>query len=226
MSDIGICDRHGYVSGTICPDCGASIDVVLSSDRRTRLSKFLSGALRHFPEDAGLSLDDGGWTAFESAVDAVTKQYDWATREHVEAVVVTDPKGRCERDPVGEGGRSGGRIRAAYGHSVDVDLDPEETPVPDRLYHGTAPRNVDSILAEGLKPMNRQKVHLSGTRAAALSVGRRHADDPVLLVVDAERLQSAGQRVVKRGVDVYTTDRVSSEYLEPDSPGTVGKDNQ
>jgi len=214
MSDIGVCDRHGYVSGTTCPDCGEALDVLLESGRRTQLSKFLSGALRHFPADVGLELDTHGWTAFDSVIDVVTDRYGWAVSEHVEAVVLTDPKGRFEWDYTAGVGRSGGRIRAAYGHSVDVDLDHEETPVPDTLYHGTSPRHVDSILTEGLKPMNRQKVHLSGTRAAALSVGGRHTDDPVLLVVDAERLQADGQRIVKRGKDVYTTDRVASEYLE------------
>lgn len=221
MSDIGTCDRHGYVSGTTCPDCGEAVDVLLESGRRTQLSRFLSGALRHFPADVGLELDERGWTAFDSVVDAVTDRYGWATREHVGAVVRTDPKGRFERGSTGTGSREG-HIRAAYGHSVDVDLDPEETPVPDTLYHGTAPRRVDSILAEGLKPMSRQKVHLSGTRESALSVGGRHADDPVLLVVDAKRLQADGQRIFKRGEDVYTTDRVASEYLELGGSDDVG----
>ncbi|MCL9812888.1 RNA 2'-phosphotransferase [Natranaeroarchaeum aerophilus] len=222
MSNLGICNRHGYVSGTSCPDCGDAVDVVLASGRRTQLSKFLSGALRHFPDDAGLVLDERGWTTFDSVVDVVTDRYDWATREHVEAVVLTDPKGRFERDTGSEDSYAAGRIRAAYGHSVDVNLDPGETPVPDTLYHGTAPRHVDAILAEGLKPMSRQKVHLSGTRESALSVGERHADDPVLLVVDARRLQADGQRILKRGEDVYTTDRISAEYLEPVEPDDVG----
>jgi putative RNA 2'-phosphotransferase len=214
MSDIGTCERHGYVSGTTCPDCENDVPTLLAGDRRTQLSKFVSGALRHFPEDAGLELDEQGWTAFDAVVDVVTDRYRWTTPEHVEAVVLTDPKGRFERDVDGEDGHDEGRIRAAYGHSVDVDLDPASTAVPDTLYHGTAPRHVDAILSEGIKPMNRQKVHLSGTRESALSVGERHADDPVLLVVDAERLQADGQRVVKRGTDVYTTDGVPPTYLE------------
>ncbi len=214
MSDIGTCERHGYVSGTTCPDCENDVPTLLRSDRRTRLSKFISGALRHFPEDAGLELDDSGWTAFDAVVDVVTDRYRWATPEHVEAVVLTDPKGRFERDVAAEDSHEAGRIRAAYGHSVDVYLDPASTAVPDTLYHGTAPRHVDAILSEGLKPMTRQKVHLSGTRESALSVGERHTDDPVLLVVDAEGLQADGQRIVKRGTDVYTTDRVPPAYLE------------
>ncbi len=47
---------------------------------------------------------------------------------------------------------------------VDVSLEPTDAPVPDELYHGTAPGNLESIRSEGLRPMSRQHVHLSGVR--------------------------------------------------------------
>lgn len=198
------CPDHGLTDGA-CPDCGARGDAVLSADRRTRLSKFLSGALRHFPEDAGLSMDDSGWVAASAVVAAASDRYDWADADAVTAVVRTDPKGRFERD--------GGRVRAAYGHSVDVRLEPTDAPVPDRLYHGTAPRHVDAIHEEGLRPMNRQQVHLSGSVETAREVGARHAADPVVFAVDAAGLRRADHRVTKRGRDTYTTDRVPPAYL-------------
>jgi len=135
-------------------------------------------------------------------------------------VIESDPKGRFEWTEADwtESGDSqppaGGRVRAAYGHSVDVDLGAADTPVPDALYHGTAPRNVDAIREEGLRPMSRQKVHLSGTREEAREVGSRHADDPVVFAVDAAAMERDGHRVVKRGRATYTTDRVPPEYLE------------
>jgi putative RNA 2'-phosphotransferase len=205
MSEIRECDTHGYVAGDACPVCSAGGTVVLGSDRRTRLSKFLSGALRHFPDDAGLELDDRGWTPYDDLVDAVVAKYDWARSEHVAGVITTDPKGRFERD--------GDRVRAAYGHSTDVDLDAEATPVSDELYHGTAPENLASIREEGLRPMNRQKVHLSGSVADAREVGSRHAADPVVLAIDAAAMQDDGLQVVKRGRETYTTDRVPPKYL-------------
>jgi putative RNA 2'-phosphotransferase len=161
--------------------------------------------LRHFPADAGLSLDERGCTAYEALVDTVAAKYDWADAEAVAGVIATDPKGRFERD--------GDRVRAAYGHSVDVSLEPSEGPVPDRLYHGTAPENVDDILSDGLKPMGRQKVHLSASPADAREVGERHAPVPTVLEVDAEALAADGHRVTKRGRDTYTTDRVPTAYL-------------
>ncbi|WP_435066901.1 RNA 2'-phosphotransferase [Haloplanus sp. C73] len=195
------CPDHGYTDGPC--DCGAG-ETVLSADRRTRLSKFLSGALRHFPADAGLELDAQGWTEWEALVAAATDRYPWADAEAIEGVVATDPKGRFER--------SGGRVRAAYGHSVDVDLEPTDAPVPDRLYHGTSPDADDSIREEGIRPMGRQQVHLSATVAEARTVGERHAADPVVFAVDAAALRET-YRITKRGRETYTVDRVPPSYL-------------
>lgn len=205
MAAVRSCPDHGYFEGGECPVCGAAGRAVLEADRRRRLSKFASGALRHFPGDVGLSLDDRGWTDYDAFVASVTRRYGWAEPEQVEATIATDPKGRFER--------LDGRVRAAYGHSVDVELDAPETAVPDRLYHGTVPESVGPIREEGLKPMSRQRVHLSGTVEEAREVGRRHAADPVVLVVDAAAMAADGRRIVRRGEGVYTTNRVPPEYL-------------
>jgi putative RNA 2'-phosphotransferase len=200
------CADHGAFEGARCPACGARGERLLDGDRRRRLSKFLSGALRHFPDDAGLSLDDRGWAALDAAWAAVEARFDWADRRAVAAVVATDPKGRFERD--------GDRLRAAYGHSVPVDLGPTDAPVPDRLYHGTDPANLPAVREEGLRPMGRRLVHLSGSREVAREVGRRHADDPAVLVVDAAAMLADGRRVTGRGEGVYTAERVPPAYLK------------
>ena len=219
-----------------CPECGRDAVRLLSGERRRRLSKFLSGALRHFPGDVGLSLSRGGWVDRTDLVAAAADRYDWADAERVDAVIAADPKGRFEA--------SAGRVRAAYGHSVDVDLDAEdggavgnestaegggairsgeateaagsdaeEASIPDQLYHGTAPRRAAAIEREGLKPMGRQAVHLSGSVADARAVGERHAADPVVFVVDAAAMLADGRRIRKRGTETYTVDRVPPEYL-------------
>jgi putative RNA 2'-phosphotransferase len=234
-AEVRACETDGYFEGATCPVCGASGRRVLSGERRRRLSKFASGALRHFPDDAGIELDGAGWTDSDALVAAVRGKYDWATREAVAAVVATDPKGRFERtgppasdgrpDAAGDDDRANDtndgraddtdrdRVRAAYGHSVDVTLDAADTPVPETLYHGTDPENLDAIAEEGLRPMGRQQVHLSGTLAEAREVGRRHADDPAVLIVDAAALRADGHDVTKRGRGVYTTDHVPPAYL-------------
>lgn len=211
---IRTCDEHGAFSGDRCPVCEAPGTQLLSGERRRQLSKFLSGALRHFPEDAGLDLDERGWTDYDDLVAAADEKYEWANESHVEGVIATDPKGRFERTgTIGDDAESG-RVRAAYGHSVDVALEPTESPVPDELFHGTAPKYVGSIRDEGLRPMSRQQVHLSADRETAASVGRRHADDPIVFAVDAAAMLADGHRIAKRGTQTYTTDHVPPDYLE------------
>jgi putative RNA 2'-phosphotransferase len=229
MAPVWTCDSHGLFEGDACPVCGADGRRVLDEQRRRRLSKYLSGALRYFPDDAGLTLGDAGWTPFDDLVAAAERQYDWVSRERVAAVVATNPNGRFERtgggqvtDATTETERSDGtdRVRAAYGHSVDIDLESGDGPVPDALYHGTAPRNRDAILVAGLKPMSRQLVHLSGTLAEGCRVGARHADDPVVFAVDAAAMIADGHEVTRRGRATYRP----SESHPTTAPSTVTTD--
>jgi putative RNA 2'-phosphotransferase len=55
----------------------------------------------------------------------------------------------------------GSRIRANQGHSVPIDLGLVSVEPPERLYHGTVPRFLESIPQEGLTKGNRHHVHLS-----------------------------------------------------------------
>ncbi len=210
-ADVRTCERHGFFDGEGCPRCGAAGERVLDGGRRRQLSKFVSGALRHFPGDAGLELDEAGWTPLPALVTAVEAKYGWSDREIVEGVLATDPKGRFERDPGTGGGPD--RVWAAYGHSVGVALDGGDGAIPGTLYHGTAPRNVDAISEEGLRPMNRQLVHLSESVETAREVGSRHADEPVVLEVDAAGMERDGHDIAKRGDATYTTERVPPRYL-------------
>ena len=205
MSEIRTCDDHGVFEGSQCPDCGTAGQQVVSASNRTRASKFLSGALRHFPNDVDLDLDAAGWADFETVVRRTLDEYDWLDERAVKAIVRTDPKGRFEVDD--------GRIRAAYGHSVAVDLTADDTPVPNVLYHGTAPDALPAIREEGLEPMSRQHVHLSGSVEVAREVGQRHAAAPVVLHVDAAAMADEGREITKRGRSVYTTDHVPPRFL-------------
>lgn len=205
MQPVCRCPEDGFYEGESCPICGRTGEVVVPADRRRRLSKFLSGALRHFPDDVGIELDTAGWAKRNALIEGTGRRYEWFDPVMLPAIVATDPKGRFEID--------GNRIRATYGHSVDVSLETADAPVPDELFHGTAPSNVDPILKEGLQPMGRQLVHLSDSRREARKVGERHADEPVVLRVDAAGLQADGWEVTKRGAHVFTVDRVPPAFL-------------
>lgn len=206
MSELRTCETHGCFEGDSCPVCETRGRRLLTASQRRQASKFLSGALRHFPDDAGLTLDTAGWAAWETVVERTLERYEWLTPAGLKAIVQLDPKGRFEIDD--------GRIRAGYGHSVDVALESASTPVPETLYHGTSPAAYEAIRSEGLNPMSRNQVHLSGDIETAREVGRRHAADPVVLAVDTAALGGAGGEITKRGRSVYTTDHVPPAALQ------------
>jgi putative RNA 2'-phosphotransferase len=62
-------------------------------------------------------------------------------------------------------------------------------------------------MAEGLRPGQRQKVHLSADVETALKVGRRHGR-PVVLEIDAARLHDSGHPFWLAENGVWLTDRV------------------
>lgn len=109
--------------------------------------------------------------------------------------------------------KDGERIRANYGHSLDVDLDLRPEAPPEHLYHGTAARSLDAILQEGLESRSRRYVHLSAEPGDAREVGRRHGS-PRVVRVQAARLHQDGQAFYRPAAGIWLTEHVASDYLE------------
>ena len=168
------------------------------------LGKLLALVLRHRPEVAGVSLDRAGWVDVDELVAGLRRGGRRVTAADVRAAVDADSKGRYEL--------AGNRIRAAQGHSVDVELGLEPVAPPDVLYHGTVERFLPSILAAGLRPGSRRYVHLSPDVATARAVGRRRGE-PVVLVVDAAGAHAAGHEFRRASNGVWLTDAVPPGYL-------------
>lgn len=170
----------------------------------SRDSKFLSRILRHEPQAIGLRLDRQGWARIDDLLRALKKSGHPMTRQHLEEIVGSDDKSRFTI--------TDDRIRAAQGHSVDVDLGlPAITP-PDVLYHGTASQNLNDIFASGLNPGRRRKVHLSEDSETAARVGRRHGK-PAILRVEAGKMHADGHGFFRADNGVWLTDRVPARYL-------------
>ena len=196
--------------------CGKPAVLVMDGVRRLRLSKLVSGLLRHFPWEACLELDEGGWVDIDMLVEGIKRcwrnreLYQWVTREHIIALALLDPKGRFELS------NDGRRIRAAYGHSVKVKIDRRPLSLeelPEKLYHGTVKRVLENIFREGIKPMKRLMVHLTDRFEDAVETGRRHGSDVVVLVVDPRCLVEKGYEVYKAGRSVYLVARVPPECI-------------
>jgi putative RNA 2'-phosphotransferase len=175
-------------------------------DALTKLSKFMSYVLRHAPEDIGLTLGDGGWVATADLIAKAQAIGQPLTADRLHAVVAMNDKKRFTLSA------DGTKIRAAQGHSVEVSLGLKRTVPPHALYHGTAMRFLDAILAEGLKPGSRQQVHLSLDEETARRVGMRHGK-PAILIVDASRMHREGVHFYEADNGIWLVDRVPPQYL-------------
>ena len=170
-----------------------------------RASKFLSYVLRHNPDAVGVRLDAGGWIEVETLLAALAAHGRPIGGDTLDALLAGTDKRRLElRD---------GRIRAAQGHSVPVDLGLDPVPPPDVLYHGTVARFLPGILAGGLRPGRRSHVHLSVDEQTATIVGARRGA-PVILRVDAAGMHRAGHDFYRAANGVWLTAAVAPEWID------------
>jgi len=177
------------------------------ADELVNVSRFLSLVLRHKPETIGLVLDGHGWARLDDLVRRAEAHGTPLTRSLVEQVVAESDKQRFAISEDGE------RIRANQGHSITIDLALPPARPPERLYHGTASRFIDSIRERGLHSAERQHVHLSPDSATATAVGRRHGK-PVVLGIRAGAMAAAGHTFFLSANGVWLTERVPVEFID------------
>lgn len=176
-----------------------------------RISKYLSLVLRHQPDVIGLQLDDAGWADVDDLLKRMNAAGRRCTREQLETVVRENDKQRFQFS------EDKTRIRAAQGHSIDVELGYEEATPPDTLVHGTPEKFVELIREGGLKKMQRHHVHLHCDKSLASSVGQRRGK-PVVLTVDAKAMFEAGHTFFVTPNDVWLTDHVPPEFITIPEP--------
>ena len=187
--------------------------------RLIKLSKFLALILRHQPERFALELDDEGWASLPEVLEILRglPNFRWATRADV-MTLVEEGAGDDSTGLVEIGRRrfqvEEKRIRARYGHSLARPIRYEPCTPPPTLYHGTSPDVMDVIRREGLRPMERQYVHLSTDPDTAVQVGTRHAERPVVLTVRAADAHVAGVVFYQADEAVYLVKYIPPEFLD------------
>jgi putative RNA 2'-phosphotransferase len=173
----------------------------------TGISRYLSYVLRHDPGAIGIELDAGGWVGADVLLAALAAHGRPMSADTLRAVVAGTDKVRLQLVD--------GRVRAAQGHSVPVDLGLAPVPPPDVLYHGTVARFMAGILAEGLRPGRRRHVHLSADEPTASAVGARRGI-PVILRVDAGGMHRAGYTFFRAANGVWLTAGVPARWIGHD----------
>ena len=174
------------------------------TDDLTALSRFLAYVLRHHPAAIGVDLDQGGWISIDTLLGAAEHHGHSIDPDTLDQILTTMDKRRFEtRD---------GKVRAAQGHSIPVDLELSPRKPPALLYHGTVERFLARIRTEGLTPRSRTHVHLSPDPGTATVVGARRGD-PVILAIRALAMHQDGHTFYQAANGVWLTDRVPPEWI-------------
>lgn len=205
---LGECSEHGYYRGEKCPICGEEGKFVMNDWEIRKLSGTMIGILRHFPEQFDIEIDEKGWADMGAMADAIKKRrtdFHWLRVKHIRAIAETDEKGRYQLE--------GRKIRATYAHTIDVDLSDLPPADVDELYYPVTEEEVEIVLEQGLFPIDRNKVHLSGSVEKALEAGKIRTEDPVILRIDAAKAMEDGVKILKAGRDVYIADEIDAKYL-------------
>lgn len=194
------CPQHGFFRGEHC-ECGSAGQLLLDEAKTEQLGRLVAGGLRHFPDDLGLAMDSRGWVSLTRLAEVVMSRHRWASKDLLIALVQSDPKHRYEI--------SDDKIRARYGHSVDVELDHPKNMHP-MLFYGASEEEADRILEIGLKSASQRYVHLSTTPEKAWHVATFRTGNPRVIQADAEAAQREGVKMM-----IVNDDIVISEMIPP-----------
>ncbi len=175
----------------------------MTTELKVKVSRYMSYLLRHNPED--LKIDEKGFVSFEDLLPKIRERYDVDKHFIINEVVKQGDRKRFEI--------VGGKVRALYGHSIEVKVGLEEDKSAAVLYHGTTAESASQILKLGLRPMKRKWVHLSPTRELAIQVGQRRTSKPVVLEVSAKDARKNGLKFFKPTEKVYLCRKVPPKYI-------------
>ena len=161
-------------------------------------SKQLAYLLRH---DKNYDFEIGGWRELTDLC-----QLHSFTTEDIIKIVANDNKGRFEFNS------DKSKVRALYGHSVEVDFLLHKQEPPFILLHGTALKYIESIRDNGLKSQSRLYVHLTEDKELALKTGSRHGR-AVLLVIDSHAMYNDGYVFYKVSDVTWLTKNIPLKYI-------------
>ncbi|MBP5686069.1 MAG: RNA 2'-phosphotransferase [Candidatus Methanomethylophilaceae archaeon] len=213
------CEEHGYFRNERCPYCGEEGKFIMSDFEVEKIGRTLAGILRHGKYN--LRMDSQGYVSTRDVLDKIkdlNPRMGWLRIRHLEALVDTDPKGRYNI--------SAGKIRATYGHTIELDIKLDCENIPEELFYPTNEEEVEDILENGIIPGDRSMVHLSRTFQDAMRAGLVHTEDPIILGIDTDICMDAGSDIGKAARTVYLCRNVPAEALFVADPDEYGSEEE
>lgn len=178
----------------------------MADELHIKKSRYLAYILRHNPLSIALELDEHGWADVEQLLTKMRQCGKSITLTELKEIVQTDEK---ERYSFSDDEK---KIRANYGHSVQVDLELKPTVPPDILYHGTCKERVDSIKKAGLNKGSRLYVHLTSSEFSATKLSELN-ENPYVFKIDAKAMYNDGYKIFHSKRTVWLTEYVPPKYL-------------
>jgi putative RNA 2'-phosphotransferase len=170
-----------------------------------RITRSLAYMLRHQPEQFDLELDEYGYADLDDVVQALNERLGEAVEEDdVQAAVTSGDRVRYEI--------KSGRIRALYGHSIEVKPGEPSKP-PSLLYVGVSNADAERARRYGLRAGRRRFLHLALTPEDALETGRRTARDYLVITVNALDAWEEGINFYDRK-SLFLSDPIPTHFLE------------
>ena len=205
------CEDHGYFRDEKCPYCGEEGKFMMSDYEVEKVGRNLAGILRH--GKYGLNMDAQGFVSVRDVISKVREKnprMSWMRARHIEALVETDPKGRYMM--------SAGKMRATYGHTIDLDIKLDCENIPEDLFYPASLDDAETILESGIVPTDRSMVHLSLTFQDAMRAGSVRMEDPVILVIDTDACMDLGFDIGRAARTVFLCREVPAEAISVADP--------
>lgn len=178
----------------------------MKDNEKNKVSKLLSLVLRHKPEELGLTIDNEGWASVNHLIEKINNAGISLTYGELREVVDTNEKKRFVFSD------DFSKLRAYQGHSIEVNLKLAPVIPPFFLFHGTAEKNIASILDKGILKQDRNYVHLSADIDTATKVGMRYGK-PIVFEVLSKDMFDEGINFYKTDNLVWLTGNIHPKYI-------------
>lgn len=175
-----------------------------------RLTRLLTYVLRHEPGACGLMLSAEGWIDLDLLASSIRNSNPcWAevTESSIRSLAETQDRFQI----------AGNKIRCTYGHSVGGITVGDEALPPNTLFHATKAALFPAIRREGLKPFQRNHVHLTSDWDYAISIRTLHDSNTargVILAVNSGGATDHGIKFLRATRSVWLSGPIPASFLK------------